>query len=278
MWLGRGDGSFEDGTILSATGVNGRGETEAGMGLAVGDVDGDGRVDLFVTNFDNESNTLYRNLGEGRFRDVTAVAGLEAASRLPVGFGTALVDLDHDGDLDLAVTNGHIIDNIHLYHDGKTHAQRTQLFENQDGRFRELDPAVLGTLPEPRVGRGLYPGDLDGDGDLDLVLTECGGRARLFENVRAPAGGFVVQGLPRDARVTVRTRDGRELVLVASPPVSYLGQGATPLHVGLPPEALEELVIAPPGGGPVQRLAGAALEPGPRRTVVVPQASAGEGR
>ena len=266
LWLGDGEGRFEDGTLLSGTGVNGRGATEAGMGLAVGDVDGDLREDLFVTNFDNESNTLYRNLGDGRFGDWTAPAGLEAASRLPVGFGTALVDLDHDADLDLVVANGHIIDNIHLYHDGKTHAQPVQAFENDGaGRFRELGPDELGPLAAARVGRGLYPGDLDGDGDLDLVLTECGGPARLFENVRARTPGLLLDGLPDGARVRIRLRDGRELARRALAPVSYFGQGGREVHLGAGPEVIEWLELGAPGGG--RRIAGADLVPGARRVV-----------
>ncbi|MCI0581476.1 MAG: VCBS repeat-containing protein, partial [Chloroflexi bacterium] len=144
MWFNRGDGTFEDGTLISATGVDGYGRTEASMGLAFGDVDGDLLPEIFLTGFDAESDTLYKNLGGGGFRDGTAQAGLEAPTRLPVGFGATLSDFDHDGDLDIVIANGHIIHNIHLYHDGKAHAQRAQAYENDgSGRFRELGPQEI---------------------------------------------------------------------------------------------------------------------------------------
>jgi hypothetical protein len=109
------------------------------MGLAAGDVDGDLDLDIVVTNFDDESDTLYFNLGGLRFEDRTIQAGLEAITRLPVGFGTVFADFDEDGDLDWAVANGHIIDNIALYDDAKTYAQRGMLCANDgSGRFREL--------------------------------------------------------------------------------------------------------------------------------------------
>jgi hypothetical protein len=249
LWLNDGNGHFEDGTLLSGTGVNGRGATEAGMGIASGDVDEDGELDLFVTNFDDESNTLYVGQSGGLFRDRTAVRHLEGPSRLPVGFGTVFADFDHDGDLDLAVANGHIVDNIHLYHDGKTHAQRAQLFENDGtGRFRELVDEAGDFTSEALIGRGLYSGDLDGDGDLDLVLTQCGGPARVYENVRPKSAGLILRGLAAGSRVEVRTNEGRRLVRDAGPQVSYFGQSSPHVHVGLPVDRIERVSVRALGG------------------------------
>ena len=238
LWINDGTGHFGDGTLLSATGVNGRGLTEAGMGLASGDVDGDGDPELFVTNFDDESNTLYRNDGDGLFTDITARAGLDATSRLPVGFGTALADLDDDGDLDCAVTNGHIIDNIELYHDGKTHAQRGLLYTNDGaGHFADVSDEAGELCATPAVGRGLYPGDVDGDGDLDVLITVCDGRLRLFENHGPTADGprrrVLVDGLPRHALVEASLVDGRTLWRRAGPQPSYFGQSDGRVHLGL---------------------------------------------
>ena len=193
LWVNEGGGRFEDGTLLSGTGVNGRGLTEAGMGLASGDFDLDGDLDLYVTNFDDESNTLYRNEGDLIFTDVTARSGLDAPTRMEVGFGTVAADFDSDGDLDLAVTNGHIIDNIKLYHDGKAHAQRALMLQNTGGSFESVSVGAFGELY--RVGRCLLAADLDADGDLDLVETACGGEARIYRNDSTAGGGAVSSGV-----------------------------------------------------------------------------------
>jgi hypothetical protein len=247
-----GAGRFSDATLLAGTGVDGRGLTEAGMGLATGDVDGDLDLEIFVTNFDDESNTLYQNDGALLFRDATITAGLEGPSRLPVGFGTVLEDFDADGDLDLAVVNGHIIHNIALYHDGKTHAQRAQVFANDGhGHFTELF-AEAAALAPPYVGRGLYAGDLDGDGAVDLVLTGCGEPARILRNRVGPGRALVLRGLPARTRVHARLASGRTLLREAGPQPSYFGASDGAVVIGLARpgsemDALVELELAVPG-------------------------------
>jgi hypothetical protein len=243
LWRNDGDGTFTDDTLLTGTGVNRNGATEAGMGLAVGDPDGDLDLDLFVTNFDDESNTLYRNDGNGLFTDATIAFGLDAPSRLPVGFGCVWEDLDLDGDLDLAVANGHIIDNIELYHDGKTWRQRAQLFEGSRGAYRPA-PDAGDLVREPFVGRGLYAGDLDGDGDPDLLLTQCNGPARAFRNDRAGPVGPRVGGLAPGSLVSATLADGSRVLRQAGGAVSYFGRGE---GVVVLPAGASEVRVREPG-------------------------------
>ena len=159
------------------------------MGLAVGDLDGDLDLDLFVTNLDEESNTLYRNDGDW-FSDATGPAGLAAPSRPFVGFGVVADDFNLDGSLDLAVLNGHIIHNIERFKDGRSWAQPVTLYLGSErGRFETAD---LGPLSTQRlVGRGLLAGDLDEDGDRDLILLQCGRAPHVWLNASNPQPGRV---------------------------------------------------------------------------------------
>lgn len=244
FYRGKGDGTFEDSTLLSGTGVDRYGRTEASMGIAIGDVNGDHQPELFVTGFDDESDTLYLNLGARGFEDRTAAAGLEAATMLPVGFGCVLEDFDLDGDLDLAIANGHIIDNIELYNDGKTHAQRALLFRNDGkGRFEPIDGGEF--TRAPFVGRGLYGGDLDGDGLPELVLTQCDGPAHIFRAQHPGRPSLTLRGLPRNTRI-----EGH----ASGPQPSYLGQSADELYLPLAAGPLSELRIGAPGRSQTLRL------------------------
>lgn len=182
LYLGDGRGKFEETALLFGVGYNRSGQAEAGMGVDLGDVDGDGAAELFLTHLDRETNTLYRSPAPQLYVDATEASGLGPPSLPHVGFGTVFLDFDLDGDLDLAVVNGHILDNIHLFADDRSYRQPAQLFENQAGRFRELPGALPGT--EALVGRGLVVADLDRDGDPDLVLTQNHGPARVLRNER----------------------------------------------------------------------------------------------
>src|SRR6185312_3854430 len=114
LYRNKGDGTFEDVAYGAGVGFDINGKPQAGMGVDCGDVDGNGLPDLFVTNFSEELNTLYMNRGKGIFEDVSAKAGL-GSGYIPLGFGTRFFDADDDGDLDIYVTNGHVIDNVKLY-------------------------------------------------------------------------------------------------------------------------------------------------------------------
>ncbi len=182
--LYRNEGNrFVDVTLEAGVGFSLDGEAQAGMGTDFGDYDGDGDLDIVVTNLDFETNSLYRNEGGGIFSDVSYASGIGAPSLSFVGFGADFFDYDNDGRQDLAVANGHILDNAPYFNDATTYAQHNFLFRGEGGgtmtdRSAQVGPAML----VPNVGRGLSTGDIDDDGDLDILVTLCGGSPRLLRN------------------------------------------------------------------------------------------------
>ena len=237
LYLGDGQGRFEESALLSGVGFNRSGSAEAGMGVEFGDLDGDGRPELFLTHLDQETNTLYRPLGDGLYADATDASGLGAPSLPWVGFGTSLLDFDLDGDLDIAVVNGHILDNIHLFSPDRSYRQPAQLLENLGGRFREIPQALEGT--QALVGRGLVSADLDADGDPDLVLTQNDGPAMVLENRAAPGQWIKIrlQGTASNsqafgARVEI-LMGKKTLVRFLNGASGYLSQGPPEILVGL---------------------------------------------
>jgi hypothetical protein len=247
-----GGGRFEELGALSGTALSDLGKPEAGMGVDLGDVDGNGWEDIFVTHLDLETNALYSNQGELLFSEGRYVTRLGEPSLYLVGFGAAFADLDHDADLDLLVANGHIIHNAELFGTGTTYKQRNQAFENTGaGVFREERQAGL----EPvRASRGLALGDLDGDGDLDAVVTNSDDLSEAYENVGS-AGGWLQVDLAASgcntagigARVEVEAAGRRQQreVRTAS---SYLSQSALTLHFGVGEGEIDRLVVRWPGG------------------------------
>ncbi|HWM90744.1 MAG TPA: CRTAC1 family protein [Thermoanaerobaculia bacterium] len=182
-----GNGTFEDISLLSGTALSGTGRAEAGMGVDIDDYDGDGLSDIIVTNFELETNALYRNLGAGTFSDHRFVAQIAEPSLLFLAFGTDFADFDQDGDLDLVVANGHINDNAHEFMEGSTYRQRNQVFENLgNGKFREDKATGMDVV---RVSRGLATGDLDGDGDLEVVIVNSNDLSEVYENTGGTGEG-----------------------------------------------------------------------------------------
>jgi hypothetical protein len=192
LFLNRGDGTFRDATDDSGAGLNLEGRTSAGMGVDAEDVDGDGRPELFVTNFQEEYNTLFRNLGQGSFLDVTANLGLAVDSLPWIGWGCALADLDHDGWPDIVVANGHIDDNAQVFGQPTGYAQPPELHRNLSGQRFSLVSRGSGAYFETlHVGHGLALGDLDDDGDLDLVISHKDGPPAMLRNETPAAGRWV---------------------------------------------------------------------------------------
>lgn len=252
-----GKGRFEDTSLLSGLGYNGSGDAEAGMGLDLGDLDGDGDWDIFATNYAGETNTLYRNEGEGFFSDITNNAGLATPSLKMVGWGTRFLDLDRDGQLDLVVVNGHVLDNIDLIEDGGSYAQTDQLFLGQaDGRFKAVDKNGLGPKG---VSRALAVGDIDNDGALDLLITMSNGQPRLLRNRHKNDNswlGIQLIGPPKNrhgigAKLTLHTKTGRQMRQIFSGG-SFLSQDDLRVHFGLGQESGPVRVVVDFGFGQQQ--------------------------
>ena len=265
LYRNDGDGTFTDVALQMGTAFNGEGDDEACMGVDFGDYDGDGDFDLFVTNFSYETNTLYRNDG-GQFRDATAAAGLGEPSWNFLGFGTHFLDYDHDGDLDLYVANGHVLDKAHQFQSGVEYAQEHQLFRNDgSGHFAEQDTSAGAWFLAKQISRGAAFGDYDEDGDIDLLVTNCGGRARLVRNEGGNARNWLMvktvgRRSNRDgvgARVKVVAGDLVQIGQVRSGS-SYLSINDPRVHFGLGSEERVDWVEVRWPSGIVQRLEGVA--------------------
>jgi enediyne biosynthesis protein E4 len=216
------------------------GQARAGMGTMFGDYDGDGRPDLVVTNHETEMHSLFRNVGNGLFADATVTSGVGPATVPFVGFGVIFFDYDNDADLDLAEVNGHVIDNVAQVRSGGHYAQRRLLLQNTGGRFRDVGTQSGPGFSGDRVGRTLVSGDIDNDGDLDLLVTNNGQTADLLRNdggnrnnallVRTVGRQSNRDGVGTKLRLTAGGRTQIREVKVGS---SYLGQNDARQHFGL---------------------------------------------
>jgi enediyne biosynthesis protein E4 len=242
LFLNRGDGTFREEGVARGFAYSPSGATRGGMGIAAGDLDGDGLTDLVVGNFSQEMAAFYRATGPGQLSDDAAQVGLGLPTLMSLAFGTLVLDVDGDGDLDVLFADGHIEPEIALTRKSQTYAQRPQLFLNEGGGagFREVREAAGTALETPYVGRGLAAADLDGDGDLDVVLTQNGGPARLLRNDSPPRSwlrlrfvGHASNRCGYGARVTAvagprrwtRTLTSGGSYLSASEPILTLGLG-----------------------------------------------------
>ena len=234
-----GKGRFTDVGLAAGVSVARDGKPRAGMGTEFADYNGDGRLDLVVTNHEFETHSLFRNDGRGLFTDATVESGIGPPTLPYVGFGVVFADVDNDAQLDLAIVNGHVIDNTAMFRAGSTHAQRKLLLRNTNGRrFIDVGRQSGPGFAQDGVGRTLIAADIDNDGDLDLLVTNNGGAPDLLRNdggnrlnaieVRALSRGRDALG----ARITL-TAGSRTLMREVKSGSSYLGQNDLRAHFGL---------------------------------------------
>ena len=245
LWVNRRDGTFADEAVARGCAVNGAGGTEANMGVAVGDIDANGWLDIFSTHIFGEKNTLWSASPGGTYTDASARSKLAAPSIQMTGWGCGFFDYDHDGDLDLAVVNGRVtrqkpLPGAALGPFWSHYAEPNQLFENEGaGVFAHVSSRAGGFTHRVESTRGLAFGDIDGDGDVDLVSNAIGNILRVYRN-DAPAKGshwLMVRAMTgsRDAHgavVTVVT-GGKRITRIADPAYSYLSSNDPRAHFGL---------------------------------------------
>ncbi len=244
------DGTFAEEGLVSGLALSSDGREQAGMGADAGDYDGDGRLDVIVTNFSEDYNTLYANTGEGLFRDVTHAAGMGVIPLPYLGWGVGLIDVDNDGRLDLLAANGHIHPEADRGGLGSRFLQRKLLFLNAGGkRFRDVTNEVGGGLLIEKASRGAAFGDYDNDGDVDVLVVNLSDRPTLLRNDATSTPHWITIRLigtksNRDAigaRVQVRS-GGRTQIAEVRSGGSYLSHNDMRPHFGLGPATLADAV------------------------------------
>jgi hypothetical protein len=245
-----GDGTFREIGLWSGSALDQSGAAQAGMGVAVGDPDGDAILDILVTNFSEDFSTLYRGAGQAFFDDASSGTGIGEATFLSLSWGTVFADLDNDGDQDLVIANGHIYPQVDGHPEfGMIYAQRNLLLENTgEGRFKDVTRRAGPGFALLQSSRGLAAGDYDNDGDLDLLISNLDEPPALLRNDTAGGSWLTVvlelppgAGTGIGARVTVRA-GGRTMIRDLSSSGSFLSSHDPRLHFGLGPVNRADLV------------------------------------
>ena len=268
LYRNKGDGTFADVAVMAGVAFNDAGVARAGMGVDAADLDGSGRQSVIVGNFSNEMMALYANEGQGLFVDEAPASTIGRASLLRLTFACFFVDVDLDGLPDIFGANGHVADDIARVQPAIAYAQPPLLFRNLGGRkFEDLSARAGAAFSKAIVARGAAYGDVDGDGDPDLLITENNGPARLLRNdgasnrrLRITLAGTVSNRDAIGARVRVVRDQGAAISQMVKTGSSYLSQSELPLTFGLGSSTKVTAIDVTWPNGKVERLPGAAAD------------------
>lgn len=206
LYFNNRNGTFRDVTYESGAGFGGNGEVESGMGIDAADATGRGRMDFFICHMDNQPNRFYANNADGTFTDRTLSSGLGFTGIHNTSYAARFVDWDNDGNRDLIVVNGSMLDNIALYHPASTYAEPKMLYRNTGGgEFVDATATQPASFAVARVGRGLAAGDYDNDGNVDFLQSNNGEAAQLYRNSGAAGNHWITLKL-------IGTRSNRDAI------------------------------------------------------------------
>ena len=260
LFRNNSDGTFSEVGLTAGVGFNEDGKTFAGMGVDFADYDNDGRPDIVVTDLSNERYMLFRQNADGSFREVTNLSGLGAATLSFSGWSTRFFDYDNDGWKDLFVAQGHVMDTIEKTAPNLRYLQPPLLLRNDGGRFVRVDAGDV--FQRSWAGRGAAFGDLDNDGDVDIVLSNVGQNAVVLRNdggnrnnwIQITAKGTISNRDGIGSRVKVVSASGKSQYFTVSPAAGYLSASEKRITVGLGSDTSAALVEIRWPSGVVQRL------------------------
>ena len=247
------DGTFEEVAVFSGAAYNEDGSEQAGMGSAAGDFDRDGDLDIVKSNFSDDTPTLYRNHGDATFTDVTIAAGLAVHTKY-LGWGIAFLDFDHDGWKDIFIANGHVYPEVDRSPIDESFRQERLLFWNRrDGEFFDISQQAGPAIDAKHASRGIAVGDLDNDGDLEIVVVNMHGHPSLLENRAAKGNSLLVRAITEDgrdaigARITAVSGEQKQIDEVRSGGY-HISQGDLRVHFGLGDASKVDLEVRWPQG------------------------------